>query len=728
MIKRHLAFLAALMLASATAAQAQDGVTVKTAEDFGTFTAGPNNSKSGYYTLESKTYTLSNDIATSGYLLIPEGVSATIDLKGHTIDRGLTTKINGGMVIKIAENASLTIKDGGTGGTVKGGMSYNYYTSCVELYTNATFSLEGGTLVGNGEGDGVVYVEDGGTLNMSGGKITGGSYGVDLYGNATISGGDISGNGYGVDCYSVNLQLSGNPVIYGNTTADVHLYNDYTISISGNLTDGAKIGISKENVLPLNESAAISSQSTQYITDATLCYFVCEIGYSLSCQDGTLILRNDCSGPLFDEQTHVLTLRGRVRSYDDVASFSNATSVTCEPATVLPQNCSGLFHYFYKAATIDLSNADLSNVKNCTAMFLSCNNLTTIYVNDTWNMPETAKSSNMFLDCSNKLCGGNGTKFISSKTDGTYANIDGKDGQKGYLSTKALTIINDNGILNAVLDGDYTADATLYIGSDIEVSRATFNRTFTPGVYSTIILPFVYTPDNSVGEFFEFNGVKHEGGEWIAEVTPVSKKVKANTPYLFKPKTDKVSLTNNGATLKPYTSASTNPSEIDKWSFVGMYTNKKWTSDDQNDYGFAGEEDGDIQVGEFVKVAEGATISPFRCYLTYKGEGGLTKSATDLPDRIIVRITDPDSNTSDTDPAETITPVSAPAAESDVKVWSANRAIFIESQPGTEYTIVDLSGRVLKTGTSHATREQVTLSATGIVIVKIGNRTFKIQH
>ena len=65
---------------------------------FGTLTAGTNG-ESGYYTLESKTYTLTEDVNTAGYIYVPEGVTATIDLNGHTIDRGLTSAVQNGYVI-----------------------------------------------------------------------------------------------------------------------------------------------------------------------------------------------------------------------------------------------------------------------------------------------------------------------------------------------------------------------------------------------------------------------------------------------------------------------------------------------------------------------------------------------------------------------------------------------------------------------------------------------------
>ena len=101
---------------------------------FGTLTAGTNG-ESGYYTLESKTYTLTEDVNTAGYIYVPEGVTATIDLNGHTIDRGLTTAVKNGMVIWVAGN--LTVTDSGTGGIIKGGMDNDSYdpVSCVKVYS-----------------------------------------------------------------------------------------------------------------------------------------------------------------------------------------------------------------------------------------------------------------------------------------------------------------------------------------------------------------------------------------------------------------------------------------------------------------------------------------------------------------------------------------------------------------------------------------------------------------
>ena len=214
---------------------------------FGTLTTGTNG-ESGYYTLESKTYTLTEDVNTAGYIYVPEGVTATIDLNGHTIDRGLTSAVKNGMVIRVA--GSLTATDSGTGGTIKGGMDNSLdHVSCVWVYSNnggAAFTLQGGTLIGNTSTEYNKAVMGGSNTNItiSGGKITGDATGIYSFGNITVSGGEISGNITGINTVNGSVSVSGNPVITGNTNRNVALTAwGTTINITGALTEGANIGI-----------------------------------------------------------------------------------------------------------------------------------------------------------------------------------------------------------------------------------------------------------------------------------------------------------------------------------------------------------------------------------------------------------------------------------------------------------------------------------------------------
>ncbi|MDD5947926.1 MAG: InlB B-repeat-containing protein [Oscillospiraceae bacterium] len=243
---------------------------------FGTLTTGTNG-ESGYYTLESKTYTLTDDVNTAGYIYVPEGVTATIDLNGHTIDRGLTSAMTNGSVIIV--EGMLTIIDASTGGKVQGGydadVGYGYYTSCVKVLEDATFNLQGGTLIGRVQDDDyTVSIVDNSNFTMTGGKITGGWTGVWAGGNVTLTGGEISGNSNSGVRVGENFSISGNPVITENTEMNVDLvsYRQEKIIITGALTEGANIGITAPTPTD-NAPVTVTSGYGTYNSEPVSTYF-----------------------------------------------------------------------------------------------------------------------------------------------------------------------------------------------------------------------------------------------------------------------------------------------------------------------------------------------------------------------------------------------------------------------------------------------------------------------
>ena len=231
----------------------------------------------GCYTLTSQTYTLTDDVNTAGYIYIPAGVTATIDLAGHTIDRGLTSAVEDGYVIKVA--GTLTLTDSGTGGTVRGGMgSSTNKTSCVYVPEGGTFTLAGGTLIGNtsNEGNRAVYVAFSAHFIMTGGKITGDVCGINASGHLTISGGEISGNSQrGIYPGSYSISVSGNPRITGNGDVNVNLYyNDAArLTVTGALTEGASIGITPHGTPTANAPVTVTSGYGTYNTASPDTYF-----------------------------------------------------------------------------------------------------------------------------------------------------------------------------------------------------------------------------------------------------------------------------------------------------------------------------------------------------------------------------------------------------------------------------------------------------------------------
>lgn len=394
---------------------------------------------------------------------------------------------------------------------------------------------------------------------------------------------------------------------------------------------------------------------------------------------------------------------------------------------------STMFSDCHALESLDLSSFNTSRVEWMMNMFSYCYFLKTILVGSGWNVDNIASSNDMFIG-SEMLTGGNGTPFTYDNLDKTYARIDGKDGKDGYLTLNALTLTKTNGSTTAVLNGDFTdgSGAALIINKEIKVDALTFNRKFTKEVTATVMFPFGFkTSDDIKGTFHTITKVgPDKSGLWTAQLSNAITDIKANTPYIFYPSEDITSITFNNITLVP-TDGTLSNGDANGWLLHGVYSKKIWPEDSKTEYGFAAVkvEEANIEAGEFVLAGKDAWADPLRCYLTYKnGETFTAKAATVLPDRI--RVVFPSDNDDEiiTDPAEVITPVSSVSEPEDVKVWSFGGTVYIQAQPDMDYTIIDLTGRTIKTGITRSTREEVTLSRhAGIVIVNINGKSVKVN-
>lgn len=176
--------------------------------------------------------------------------------------------------------------------------------------------------------------------------------------------------------------------------------------------------------------------------------------------------------------------------------------------------------------------------------------------------------------------------------------------------------------------------------------KVVFRRLFTGGKASTVCLPFAYTPKNSDGAFYTFDGIKKNGTTYEATMTVVtSTSLNPNMPYLFVP------AGNN--TIKPvlfHGTAAYDASELTDtktpWTFIGTYSRLTYGTAPFSDpvYGFAaktkdvgvqGQEQ--VEAGEFVRAITGAYIPPMRCFLKYNTTS--TRGETEkLPERITVKL------------------------------------------------------------------------------------------
>ena len=194
---------------------------------------------------------------------------------------------------------------------------------------------------------------------------------------------------------------------------------------------------------------------------------------------------------------------------------------------------------------------------------------------------------------------------------------------------------------------------------DLTVEKVVLEREFTVGKPATIMLPFSKNvSDISGATFYTFGGVTYNSttGKWEATMNEVAGSITANTPYLVMPSDTCITL-NGGATLNTTGGGGQQTAQSgSNWTFKGTYEYREWYADGANAdeigkaYGFAGVErtDLNVEVGDFVKVAEGARIRPKGCYLLWSNTPnaslaparGMNRAASvdELPGSITVRL------------------------------------------------------------------------------------------
>ena len=202
--------------------------------------------------------------------------SMTIDLNGHVL------KMTGdGSVLRVEEGphpVTLTITDSRpqnphtgsyaglpAGGVITGGKgtdaggSIHFVGGAVFLENGTTLNLEGGTLTGNSGSS--IYI-GGATLVMSGGTITGETVGVyNNVGTFTMTGGRITGcSDRGVYVHNGNMTMSGTAYIGENPKArreDIYVYESdhkYTdLSVTGGTIAGNVRIIFLESLRPTQD-------------------------------------------------------------------------------------------------------------------------------------------------------------------------------------------------------------------------------------------------------------------------------------------------------------------------------------------------------------------------------------------------------------------------------------------------------------------------------------------
>lgn len=151
------------------------------------------------------------------------------------------------------------------------------------------------------------------------------------------------------------------------------------------------------------------------------------------------------------------------------------------------------------------------------------------------------------------------------------------------------------------------------------------SRVFDGGKKATVCLPFALSAERAaeLGKFYQFGDLK-PGTTNVVTMIEITGGLAANTPYVFEPTTDISGIMS--ADNAPFVLSSAS-SAGETYRFQGTYDYLKWEAGNAaigSVYGFAAKdttlENGTVfSKGQFVKIAAGAEIKPFRAYLEYNG-------------------------------------------------------------------------------------------------------------
>ncbi|MCD7746650.1 MAG: YDG domain-containing protein [Lachnospiraceae bacterium] len=261
--------------------------------------------------------------------------SSTFTMTGGTISNNSLTGYNcsGGGVYVYSANATFNMK----GGTISGngadsGSSGNSGNGGGVAVWYCTFVMMGGEISNNttnGQGGGVRVLS--GSFTMSGGTISGNTAticggGVYLYGGSfTMSGGTITSNtvtntytysgnqGSGVYLGTGTFSVSGSPVISGNTKngdeQNVFLPNSNYITLAGELSEGASIGVTTDTKPTGSTAVEITAAEgeTAYYSGAAGYFFSDDTAYGVQTNSDGAYLELYCLTPLTEDDFEVNT-------------------------------------------------------------------------------------------------------------------------------------------------------------------------------------------------------------------------------------------------------------------------------------------------------------------------------------------------------------------------------------------------------------------------------------
>lgn len=266
--------------------------------------------------------------------------------------------------------------------------------------------------------------------------------------------------------------------------------------------------------------------------------------------------------------------------------------------------------------------ANMSEGKKLTADLNILNGFVTVNVGD---IPFTTSEKNGILKVTGEIATASGAAYVKGESKANVIDLTGatlaKDLNSSNFSAEAnntlymiadgQTLAGNNVIQNGTCENLVLTDGLTFNAPEgFEATNVTFNRKFTTGNLSTVVLPFSFDAADVNGTVYKLESV--ENG--VLSFKSVEGKADANVPYLVKTEGDnlfKKSPTNATVAQTPETVE--NSIAGTGVTHVGNFgETMNITSDDQASwYGYN-------KNGSFVKVLSG-TVKPFRSAIKSTG-------------------------------------------------------------------------------------------------------------
>lgn len=614
----------------------------------------------GATTLNAGLYVVTQDITYTGTVTLAHDVKIIL-MDGCTMKIGTSESRLSGKGIYNNTTETLTIY-GQTNGT---GTLSVYTTGEYNYAIRATaITINGGRVIAdtNGNNSAAIY-SGGGSVTINGGKVTAhtvgsGASAIHAHTEFTYNGGIVSASAEDTSSDPEHGYNAPAIVSYGNYTFNWRSATDrITIGTTGLSFDpNAPSGYEK----PATFSKPFSDGTTTYSGTLTGTELNALAGKTL--QPAYTITYDLAGGSVATANPTMYTIESAAITLNNPTregySFAGWTGTDLDAATTtvtIAHGSSGDRSYTATWKKL-LTNTDIT-VTIPTQEWTGSELTPTITVKD----GETALT--VTTDYTVSLPDGRTNSGDYTVTLTGAGNYDGTATETFTITPKvlnaygAINICQDQNGTTAIIDG--TSTATVSITSDVTVDHVTYNRTFTAGKSSTVMLPFGYTCNGSEGgKFYTFVGVEKEGTNWVATMRDTGgdannvTTLTANTPYLFMPDGTALTFT-GGATLNTTGGGGQQTADAgSNWTFKGTYAYREWIADGANSgeigkaYGFAGVQKTGIEVGDFVRVASGAKIRPMGCYLLWSDTPNaaparrMTRGASvdELPSRITVRL------------------------------------------------------------------------------------------